>query len=139
MALSVFTDEAAQPGAGELAATLGRTHAHWESLVAHVEAEYTPLEKTWIFPGPNWGWSLRLKRKKRAVLYLTPCDGHFLAGFALGEKAIAAAHASGLPGPVLELIDNAPRYPEGRAVRIEVRKKTDVESVKKIAAAKMST
>lgn len=139
MALSIFTDKATEPGPDDLTTVLGRTSSHWDSLVEHIAAEFAPLEMTWIYPGTSWGWSLRLKQKKRAVLYMTPCDGHFLVGFALGEKAIAAAHESSLPEPVLELIDNAPRYPEGRAVRIEVRKKADIESVKKIAVAKMST
>ena len=139
MAFSVFTDKSAEPQPEELEKVLGKTTQHWDSLVEQVGEEYEPLEKTWIYPGANWGWSLRLKQKKRTVLYLTPGEGHFLVGFALGEKAIAAAHAGELPAPVLELIDSAPRFPEGRAVRIEVRKKEDVSNVLKVANAKMST
>ena len=60
------------------------------------------------------------------------------AGFALGEKAVKAAHQSKLPKAVLDLIDSAPKYAEGRAVRLEVRTKKDVALVEKLAAIKMA-
>ncbi len=85
----------------------------------------------------KWGWSLRLKQKKRAIVYLTPCAKYFLAGFALGEKAVQAAQESALPDSVLEVIENAPKYPEGRGVRLEVRTKKDCEAVKLLAGIKM--
>jgi hypothetical protein len=69
---------------------------------------------------------------------MTPQKRRFLVGFALGEKAVRAAHAIPLDGSVLALIDEAPRYPEGRGVRIEVRTKKDIETVKRLAAVKMA-
>lgn len=68
----------------------------------------------------------------------TPCKGYFLASFALGEKAVKAAHESDLPAPILEIIDGAKKYFEGRAVRIEVRTAKDVRNVEKIAVIKMA-
>ena len=138
MALSAFDDKSKEPQAGELKIILGRSSAHWDSLVAHIAAEFPPLDKSWGFSGAKWGWSLRLKQKKRTVLYLTPCRKHFLVGFALGEKAVKAAHAVPLPASILAVIDNAPRYAEGRGVRVEVRNKKDLEAVTGLAAVKMA-
>ncbi len=101
-------------------------------------SEYQPLAEKWNFPGQKWGWSLQLKQKKRTVLYMTPCKGYFLAGFALGEKAVKAAHESGLPESVLNIINGARKYAEGRAVRVEVRTKKDLDNTKKLAAIKMA-
>jgi hypothetical protein len=101
-------------------------------------SEYAPLDEDWNFAGANWGWSLRLKRKKRAILYMTPCKGHFLVGFVLGEKAVKAARQGGLSDKVLALIKEAKKYAEGRAVRIEVRSKKIREEVEKLAAVKMA-
>lgn len=139
MALSVFDDKAREPQAADLQGVLGRSGILWDRLVAHVEAEFPPLEQTWLHSGAKWGWSLRLKQKKRTVLYLTPGNRHFLVGLVLGEKAVAAAKAQPLPGPTLDLIAEAPRYPEGRGIRIEVRFKKDLEAVKALAAVKMAT
>lgn len=138
MALSAFDDKSKEPQAGDLKIMLGRTCSHWDSLVAYIAAEFAPLDKTWGFSGAKWGWSLRLKQKKRTVLYLTPCRKHFLVGFALGEKAVKAAHAVPVPDSILTVIDNAPRYAEGRGVRVEVRNKKDLEAVKELAAVKMA-
>ncbi len=138
MALSAFDDKSKEPGAADLSRTLGRSSVHWQSLVAHVKAEYAPLDATWNFAGAKWGWSLRLKQKKRTVLYMTPCSRHFLVGFALGEKAVKAAHARPLPDSTLAILDGAPKYAEGRGVRIGVRNKKDLEIVKGLAAVKMA-
>jgi hypothetical protein len=96
------------------------------------------LSETWKFGGQQWGWTLQLKHRKRTLVWLTLCRGHLIAGFALGEKAVKAAHRSDLPSSVLTAIDGAKQYAEGRAVRFEVRRKNDVAVVEKLAAAKMA-
>jgi hypothetical protein len=50
---------------------------------------------------------------KRAVLYMTPAEGYFRVGLALGEKAAHAALDSDLPTAILEIVDTAPTYAEG--------------------------
>lgn len=139
MALSAFDDKSKEPGADDLKRMLGRAGPHWDNLRSHIAAEYAPLDETWHFPGPKWGWSLRLRRKKRTILHMTPCKGHFLVGLALAEKAVKAAHDSRLPASVLAVIDAAEKYPEGRGVRIEIRSKRDREAAKQLAAIKMAT
>jgi hypothetical protein len=116
---------------------LGRTGALWTQLTERLHAAYDPLTEDWGFAGAAYGWSLRLKKTKRALVYLTPCRGHFLASFALGEKACAAALERGLPREILDRIDAAPRYAEGRGVRIPVRTRKDVDHVQQIAAIKV--
>jgi hypothetical protein len=68
---------------------------------------------------------------------MTPCKGYFLASFALGEKAVRAAHESDLPASLLEVIDSARKYAEGRGVRLEVREPGDVEAIEKLTVIKM--
>lgn len=138
MALSAFDDKAKKPTTRALKTTLGRTSGHWENLIAHIASEYAPLDKTWNYAGANWGWSLRLKQKKRTVLYMTPCRKYFYVGFVLGEKAVKAARKAGLPDNVLTIIDQAKKYVEGRAVRLEVRNKTDLANAKMLADIKMA-
>jgi hypothetical protein len=58
--------------------------------------------------------------------------------FALGDKAVAAARQSGLPQSVIEMINEAKRYAEGTAVRIEIKQAKDIEIVKQLAAIKLA-
>jgi hypothetical protein len=138
MALSAFNDKSSTPRSKELKETLGRSSTLWDRLREHLVSEYQPLTDKWVMYSEKWGWSLQLKRKKRTILYMTPCKKHFLVGFVLGEKAVKAAHESDLPEPVLTMMDSATKYVEGRGVRIEVRTKKDLETTKKLAAIKMA-
>jgi len=117
---------------------LGRTAMLWAHLKDDLQAEHGPLVEEWNFSGKAYGWSFRLKQRKRTIVYMTPCRAHFLASFALGEKACAAAHAGGLPASVLAAIDGAPKYAEGRGVRIPVRNRRDLEGVARLAAIKVA-
>jgi hypothetical protein len=80
---------------------------------------------------------LRLKRKDRAIVYLSPCQDCFRASFALGDKAVKAARQSGLPAPVITIIDEAKRYAEGTGVRLDVKTAKDAAAVKKLAKIKL--
>ena len=126
------------PGKRDLDALLGKAGALWVRLNADLTSAFGPLAEKWSYSRATNRWSVQLKRKHRTVVYLIPCRGHFLAAFALGEKACAAAKDGALPASVLAAIAGAPRYPEGRGVRLEVRSARDVSSVATLAAVKMA-
>ena len=65
--------------------------------------------------------------------YISPGTGCFLASLASGDKAVAAARQSKLPPGTLKVIDEAKRYPEGTAVRIEVRGAEDNAALQGLA------
>lgn len=137
MALSAFDEEAHRPEPSELEAVLRGSTELWEKLIAHVAASYPPIAEVWNFGGAKYGWSLRLKREDRIVLYLTPQPGSFLVGVVLGEKAAKAAHEAALSERVLALIDGAPRYAEGRGIRLVVITQEDLDAAQVLAALKM--
>ena len=139
MALSFFGDKSSPPTDDALHAALGATAPLWQELRARIEARFSPVDGSWGFSSKSTGWGLRLKRGERTILYMTPRDGHFLVSFALGEKAAQAAHESDLPPAVLKVIDRAPRYAEGRGVRLELRGVQDLAAIETLAAIKMST
>jgi hypothetical protein len=138
MALSAFADKAHSPREEELAQTLGKKYTLWNDLKDRISTRFASLSVEWGYASKNTGWGLRLKQEKRTVLYMTPCEAYFLASFALGEKAVQAAHAAQLPAEVLAVIDSAPKYAEGRGVRFEVRTAKDVRNIEKVAMIKMA-
>jgi hypothetical protein len=121
MALSYFDDKSKPPRDTDLAEVLGRTARLWDMLYDHVAENCDAFSAEWNFADKNYGWSMRLKQKKRAILYLTPRERHFQVGTVLGSKAVKAARAGKLPASAIEYIDGAQKYPEGRGMRIEVR------------------
>jgi hypothetical protein len=138
MPANAFIGKTTKPTDAELATALGGPEkALWDKLAAQLAEEHGVTIPDWHSYSRKAGWTLRLKRKDRAIVYLTPARGCFLASFALGEKAAKAARESGVPPAVVKIIDEARRYAEGRAVRIEVRGPRDVAAVVKVAAAKI--
>ena len=137
MALSVFDDRKAPPTNAVIEKALGRSAAAWSRLKAELTGK-SALEEEWAFAGAKFGWSLRLKRGKRVIVYMTPCAGHFLASFVLGEKACAAASEAKLPASILAAIADAPRYAEGRGFRIPVRTLREIPGLIRLAAIKLA-
>lgn len=138
MTLSAFEDKSRPPQDDDLAATLGSAFVFWNELKKIIASRFPPLSTEWGFASKTTGWGLRLKHEKRTILYMTPCKSYFLASFALGEKAVKAAHETDLPVSVLKVIDSAKKYAEGRGVRLEVRSAEDVHNVEKLAVIKMA-
>jgi hypothetical protein len=137
MAENAFAGHAEHPTERELALALGEAIGLWNELVAELRRDLKLDAEEWSSSSIKAGWSLRLKLKKRNIVYLGPRPGYFLASFVLGEKAVLEVRKSKLPAPILKMIDEAKRYPEGTAIRIEVRAPKDVSVVKTLAKIKM--
>jgi len=138
MALSALDDRSKAPEARQLAQVLGRSSGLWVTLAGDLRSRFDPLDEKWGFSGAKYGWSLSLKYKQRTILYLIPQHKHFLVAFVLGPKAIDAARRSALPTAVVQAIDSARQYPEGRGVRLPVRNRKDLAAVEQLVAIKMA-
>lgn len=139
MSLSALGDPSNEPTAEELASTLGQTAELWRRLIDRLSEAHGELAEVWNFAGPKYGWALRLKRKDRIVAYLIPQAGHFLVGLVLGERAYQLTHSMHLPEHVRQLVDDAPKYAEGRGFRVPVLTAENVEAVALLVSAKLSS
>ena len=135
MLVNAFIGQPEKPADEELAAALGRARRLWDRVVSELSEDGVTIQE-WTSYSRKAGWALRLKRKERAIVYLSPSRGCFMASLALGDSAVQAALASGLPPAVEQIIRHSKRYAEGTAVRLEVRTSGDVAIVRKLAAAK---
>ncbi|HEY9227735.1 MAG TPA: DUF3788 family protein [Gemmatimonadaceae bacterium] len=140
MALSVFTDRSKPPSDHDVAAALGRTATLWVKVQQQIAVRLPgDVATVWGYTSKSTGWGLRVKQGDRIIVYLTPCEGYFLASFALGQKAVDAARAERLPKALLAVIDAAPKYAEGRGVRLRVRASADAQNVVRLAAIKAAS
>jgi hypothetical protein len=139
VALSAFDDPAAAPTADTLTEVLGEAAPWWRALVDDVRRNAGTVTETWSFGGTKSGWSMRLLKGDRVLVYLTPQDGRLLVGGVLGEKAIAAATTAGIASErTLAVIAAAPRYAEGRGVRITVESEADLPVAMELARTKLA-
>jgi hypothetical protein len=132
-----FIGKPSAPVTEELISALGPAAAVWHELVDWF-AEQKVAEQEWKSSGKKYGWSLRLKVKKRNIIYLSPCDGCFRVALIFGHKTMAAARQSNLAESTLKLLDEAPRYPEGTGLRLTVKSSGDLVEIRKLALIKLA-
>ena len=91
METNAFIGKAKKPTEEELAAALGPAKAVWDLFIAGLAEENGVDVQEWSSYSRKAGWSLRLKRKKRTIVWLAPCQRCFRVAFILGDKAMKAA------------------------------------------------
>ena len=133
---NAFIGKAEQPSEKELERELGSAKAAWDSLLRDLAATGV-TDQEWTSYSPKAGWALRLKQKKRNIVYLAPCHGCFRVAFVLGEKAMQAAQQIKFPPSLTTTLREAKRYPEGYAVRLEISKPKEIEVVERLAQVKI--
>jgi len=134
---NAFIGKTKPPTAAELTAALGPAKAAWDGLLAEM-AQENGLTAEWKSYSVKMGWALQLRRKGRNIVHLGPRQGSFQAAIIFGDKAMAAVWEAKWPQRIRKILSEAPRYPEGTGVRIEIKKPKDVEIVKQLAAVKLA-
>jgi hypothetical protein len=135
--LNAFAGKTDAPDDQELTLALGPAKTLWKKLVGDLDAKHLVNVQKWGSSSPKAGWSLRLKRKDRIILYLIPMRGSFQVSLVLGDKGVKAARASKLPEPVLKTIAGAKRYAEGTGIRLAVTGPEDLAAIEHLAQIKI--
>ena len=132
-----FATKAKRPTKATLERALGRTQRHWDRVLEQTHRDHAGLVDTWMFYGPKSGWILKVAGKKRAVLWMSPRDGGFLASLALRDGAVAALRMTKLPRPFVEEIEGAKAWPEGRPARVRVTNLDHVRWIRTLVGLKL--
>lgn len=135
---SIFTDKAQRPRQEDLIIPLGETYELWQQSLQYILQEYPEGIEEWNFPGKKYGWSFRIKDKKRAIAYFLPREGYFMIAFVFGNKAMEQVLESTVADDIKQRLLQARAYTEGRGIRIEVRHRdvlNDIYSLVKIKLA----
>jgi hypothetical protein len=134
-----FLGKPSAPAEADVAAVLGDAKAMWDAWLGELASLYGARTTEWKSYSPKAGWSLRVLKGKRTIVWLSPRTGLFMAAFVLGEKAVAAAKAAtAFPAGILQLLEDAPRYPEGRGVRIYIQKAADLDTARRLTELKLA-
>ncbi len=138
MSQNLFTDKSQIPTNEELQKALGKTYDIWSSIREYTLKNYPKAVEEWNLPGAKYGWSFRIKDKKRAIIYLLPRDKYFMIAFVYGEKATHQALNSSISKEIKNIIEAAPVYAEGRGFRIEITGIEIVADIKKLIDIKLA-
>jgi hypothetical protein len=124
--------------AAQWKATLGRAYAPWAGIVRVVEALASPLEIQWRPSKIAFGHVCLLRHRQRTLLYLLPEQASITVAIVIGERAYGLAMASTLSVAVKSSLAAARPYAEGRGIRVPVRTKRDLATIRKLVVIKLT-
>jgi hypothetical protein len=134
---NAFIGRTKAPSGADLAAALGDVKPLWDEVVVDMARELGLTGAEWKSYGVKHGWVLQLRRGKRNIVHLAPCEGSFRVLLILGDRAVATARAAGLGTKAAKLLDDAPRYPEGTGMRLEISRARQIPLLRKLARIKL--
>jgi hypothetical protein len=135
---SIFTEKKQVPDQKDLQKALGATYDLWNSIIAYVRDQYPAALEQWNFPAEKYGWSFRIKDKKRAIIYLLPREQYFKVAFVFGQKATEQIMRSGVSEAIKTDLQAARLYAEGRGIQIEVKNKKILKDIHELINIKIS-
>ena len=110
----------------------------WKTLMDCVYAHYPQATEEWKMPAKSYGWSFRLRDKKRNIIYFVPHDDRFNVAFMFGQAATDAvlAHPD-IPFEWKKLLLEAKVYVEGRGLNIEVHNSQQIAAIEELIKIKI--
>jgi hypothetical protein len=136
---SIFTDKSRIPSDDELLAALGKTCGAWHLIKDYVFAKFPAAIEEWNFPGEKYGWSNRIRLKKRTILYLLPREGFFKVAFVFGQKAADQIAHSQIQTGIKKELETAHVYAEGRGIRIDIKDSSLISDIKELIDIKLAS
>ncbi len=130
-------DKSIKPTNQDLMDKLGQTFSLWSDLKKYLKETLKDPAEEWNFPGKKYGWSFRMKSKKRNIIYFLPRDGFFMVAFVFGQKAKDMVMESNIDESIKTELQNAKVYAEGRGIRIDFRSKDIFEDIKTLVDIKV--
>jgi Protein of unknown function (DUF3788) len=138
VATNAFIGKKEEPTENQLTTALGPAKEVWDQLLDELAQEHGVTSGEWKCYSIKLGWSLRVKRGKRTIVWLSPRAGCFEVVFIFGQRAMSAVQQCKLPKRVIKAVSEAKRYPEGSGVRLEVKTRKELNALKKLAAIKLT-
>jgi hypothetical protein len=123
MDTSIFNDKNLKPDDTALKTALGKAFTNWQMIHKYVHSKYKDAFDEWSMTGAKYGWSFRIKDKKRVIVYLLPRDKYFKAALVFGQKATDEIMKSTVGKEIKDVLSAAKVYAEGRGIRIDVNDK----------------
>ena len=138
MDISIFTDKKIIPVDDDLQEALGNMYEIWQQLTGYVHLKYPAAIDMWNYSGDKYGWSFRIKDKKRVIVYLLPRDRFFKIVMIFGQKATDIIMNSPVNQAIKKELASAKVYVEGRGIRLDILNETILSDLKTLIDIKIS-
>ena len=138
MDASIFIDKTKKPTEEDLRNALANSYNLWQDVYNLVYLKYPNAVSEWNFPGQKYGWSFRMKDRKRTIVYLLPRDKRFLVAFIFGQRAFEKIMSSNISKQIKHDLESAKVYAEGRGIRIAVKNQNTLAAISQLIDFKLA-
>ena len=138
METSYFTDLTKTPATKDLKIAIGDLFSTWMEIRDYTFEKYPAAIEEWFVSVKKFGWSYRIKDKKRAIVYFSPKAEMFIVSMVFGQKATDQILASDISNSIKTDLMNSKVYMEGRVLRIDVIDNLPVADIKKLIEIKIA-
>jgi hypothetical protein len=128
MNTAYFDQKEVTPDESKLKKALGGLYSAYKEVLELTGA----YDHEWKYYGKKFGWQLKVTHKGKALLYLIPLERSFRIGFGVRENERERLLNSSLPPKAKEELATAKKYPEGYPLRLEIKSKTDMRTVRAV-------
>ncbi|MCO5250938.1 MAG: DUF3788 domain-containing protein [Candidatus Kapabacteria bacterium] len=135
--ISIFPHKDSEPTDAELKVALGDSYDIWIRLNDFVLDRYPKGLVDWNYPGKKYGWSYRIKDKKRTIIYFLPRENYFKVALVFGQKAYDMIMDSDISAEIKNDLQQATKYAEGRGIRVEVKNDSILPEIMKLVEIKL--
>jgi hypothetical protein len=135
---SIFTDKTKIPSEIDLKNSLGDVFTIWQTIKDYTYSKYPEAFIEWNYPGDKYGWSFRMKDKKRVIIYLLPREKFFKVAFVFGQKATNTIMDSKISEEIKKELESAKVYAEGRGIWVDIIDDTLLKDIKELIDIKLT-
>jgi Protein of unknown function (DUF3788) len=138
METSYFMDLTTPPDNENLKIAIGNLFTDWMSIRDFTFEKYPTAIEEWHVSVKKYGWSYRIKDKKRAIIYLSPRTGYFIVTMVFGQKATDMIISSNISENTKTELMNSKVYIEGRVLRLDFHNNLILSDIKKLIEIKIA-
>jgi hypothetical protein len=128
----VFSDKDVKPTEEMVFTCIGEQKVLWKMLMKHLSDNHKDITWSWNYYNDGKSWLFKAVQKKKTIFWLAVFQSYFRITFYFGEKATSVIESGSLPKDLIEQYKNGPRYGKIRAISVQMKDESDLESVKKL-------
>lgn len=135
MGIGIFADKEHKPTMEEILRSIGAKRKLWEKLALLIAEKYR-IKSDMTFYGKNYGWGMRYRKGRKALLSMYPGKGSFTVQFVLSRALARGASNLRLGKNTRKVLESAHEFPQGRWLFIGIESERDISDIQSLLALK---
>ena len=125
-----LNDKDEYPNDEVLSRYLGKVKNTWDSFADLLDESYPSFSREWRYYKDGKNWLYKITKKKKTICWVSIYNNKFKTTFYFPDKAEELITASKLKKAYIDQFIHGKKYGKIRGVTVEIKKSTDLNSIK---------